>query len=71
MLAFLIGGMLGTFIGWRPVVRPSWSPSAALVFVLSFQLKPDTSAPEVKIDMVGVLLAAAAIIMITLRASTT
>ena len=38
--------------------------AAAVVFLLSFTLKPEESRPEVKIDIVGVLLAAVAIIMI-------
>ncbi|MBR0683577.1 MFS transporter [Roseomonas eburnea] len=61
--AFLIGGMLGTFIGWRPVFGILVA-LAAVVFALSFRLKPEESRPEVKIDIVGVLLAAAAIILV-------
>jgi predicted MFS family arabinose efflux permease len=61
--AFLIGGLLGTFIGWRPVFGILIVVSA-LVFYLSFKLKPETARPEVKIDMVGVVLAAAAVIMV-------
>lgn len=38
--AFLIGGVLGTFIGWRPVFGLLIAGSA-LVFFLSFRLKPD------------------------------
>ncbi|WP_255568829.1 MFS transporter [Neoroseomonas alba] len=63
VLAFLIGGMLGTFIGWRPVFGILVVASAA-VFLLSFKLKPEDSRPEVKIDLVGVMLAAIAIVMI-------
>jgi len=61
--AFLIGGLLGTFIGWRPVFG-ILVVLAAIVFVLSFRLKPDNGRPEVRIDLVGVALAACAIIMI-------
>ncbi len=61
--AFLIGGMLGTFIGWRPVFG-ILVIAAGVVFWLSFKLKPEESRPEVKIDIVGVVLAAAAIIMV-------
>ncbi|MBR0651632.1 MFS transporter [Roseomonas terrae] len=61
--AFLIGGMLGTFIGWRPVFG-ILVVAAAVVFWLSFRLKPEDARPEVKIDLIGVALAAAAIIMI-------
>ncbi|WP_270937149.1 MFS transporter [Falsiroseomonas oryzae] len=63
VLAFLIGGMLGTFIGWRPVFGILIGVSA-LVFFLSFRLKADRVRPEVKIDAVGVVLAATAIIMV-------
>ena len=38
--AFLIGGLLGTFIGWRPVFGLLIVVSA-IVFFLSFKLKPD------------------------------
>ncbi len=61
--AFLIGGLLGTFIGWRPVFG-ILVVLAVIVFFLSFRLKPQAARPEVKIDVVGVLLAAASIIMI-------
>jgi MFS family permease len=62
--AFLIGGLLGTFIGWRPVFA-ILIVVAAIVFVLSFRLKPDEGRPDVRIDLVGVVLAAAAIILIS------
>jgi predicted MFS family arabinose efflux permease len=62
--AFLIGGILGTFIGWRPAFGILIAVSA-LVFFLSFRLKPDQGRPEVKIDLVGVALAASAIILIS------
>nr|WP_314069928.1 MFS transporter [uncultured Roseococcus sp.] len=61
--AFLIGGLLGTFIGWRPVFGILVALSV-IVFFLSFRLKPQAARPEVKIDAVGVVLAAASIIMI-------
>ncbi|MBN8993959.1 MAG: MFS transporter [Rhizobiales bacterium] len=64
VLAFLIGGVLGTYIGWRPVFGLLIAVSA-LVFLLSFRLKADEGRPEVKIDAVGVILAAAAIIFIS------
>jgi predicted MFS family arabinose efflux permease len=64
VLAFVIGGVLGTYIGWRPAFGILIAVSA-LVLLLSFRLKPDQGRPEVKIDLVGVLLAAAAIIMIS------
>jgi predicted MFS family arabinose efflux permease len=64
VLAFLIGGVLGTYIGWRPAFGILIAVSA-LVLLLSFRLKPDERRPDVKIDMVGVLLAAAAIVLIS------
>ncbi|WP_244470872.1 MFS transporter [Microvirga massiliensis] len=62
--AFLIGGVLGTYIGWRPVFGILIAVSA-LVFVLSFRLKPDHGRPDVRIDVVGVILTAAAIVLIS------
>ncbi len=60
--AFLIGGMLGTFLGWRPVFG-LLILVCGVVFLLSFRLKPEAARPEVRIDLVGVVLAAAAIIL--------
>ena len=64
VLAFLIGGILGTYIGWRPAFGILIAVSA-LVFILSFRLKRDRGSPEVKIDLVGVVLAASSIILIS------
>jgi MFS family permease len=64
VLAFLIGGVLGTYIGWRPAFGILIVVSA-LVLLLSFKLKRAQSRPEVKIDLFGVLLTAAAIILIS------
>jgi MFS family permease len=64
VLAFAIGGILGTFIGWRPAFGVLIAASA-IVFLLSFRLKPDRGRPDVQIDLVGVVLAAAAIILIS------
>lgn len=64
VLAFLVGGVLGTYIGWRPVFGILVAVSAIVLF-LSFRLKPDQGRPEVKIDVVGVLFAASAIILIS------
>jgi MFS family permease len=64
VLAFIIGGVLGTFIGWRPVFGILIAVSA-LVFFLSFRLKSVEGRPDVRIDFVGVLLAASAIILIS------
>ncbi|WP_029002956.1 MFS transporter [Azorhizobium doebereinerae] len=62
--AFLIGGVFGTFIGWRPVFGILIAASA-LVFVLSFRLKADRGRPDVRIDAFGVVLAASAIVLIS------
>lgn len=62
--AFLIGGILGTYIGWRPAFGLLIAMSA-LVFFLSFKLKPDQGRPDVRIDIPGVFLAAAAIVLIS------
>jgi predicted MFS family arabinose efflux permease len=64
VLAFVIGGILGTYIGWRPAFGILIVVSA-IVLLLSFRLKPDQGRPEVKIDMIGVVLAAAAIVLIS------
>ena len=64
VLAFIIGGVLGTFTGWRPAFGILIAVSA-LVFFLSFRLKPDHGRPDVQIDLAGVALAASAIILIS------
>ncbi|HWM82972.1 MAG TPA: MFS transporter [Pseudolabrys sp.] len=64
VLAFVIGGVLGTYIGWRPVFGILIAVSA-LVFVLSFRLRPDHGRPDVQIDLFGVVLAASAIVLIS------
>lgn len=64
VLAFVIGGVLGTYIGWRPAFAILIVVSAITLF-LSFRLKPDEGRPEVQIDVIGVVLAAAAIILIS------
>jgi MFS family permease len=61
--AFLIGGILGTFIGWRPAFG-ILIVLAAIVFLLSFRLKGDAGRPEVQIDWLSVVLAAASIMLI-------
>jgi len=62
--AFLIGGILGTQVGWRPAFGLLIGLSG-IVLLLSFRLKPDKGRPDVRIDFVGVILAAAAIILIS------
>ncbi|MDB5513874.1 MAG: transporter [Tardiphaga sp.] len=63
VLAFVIGGVLGTYIGWRPAFGILIAVSA-IVFFLSFRLKADQGRPDVQIDIAGVVLAASAIILI-------
>jgi len=64
VLAFLIGGVLGTQIGWRPAFG-ILIVLAVIVFLLSFKLKPQDGRPEVKIDVFAVLLTAAGIVLIS------
>ncbi|MGN1285209.1 MAG: MFS transporter [Bradyrhizobium sp.] len=64
VLAFVIGGVFGTYIGWRPAFGILIAVSA-IVFLLSFRLKPDRGRPDIEIDLVGVALAASAIILIS------
>jgi predicted MFS family arabinose efflux permease len=64
VLAFVVGGVLGTFIGWRPAFGILIAVSA-VVFFLSFRLRSFPGRQDVKIDIVGVLLAATAIILIS------
>jgi len=65
VLAFLVIGVLGTLLSWRYgfaliVVI------AVIVLILSFRLKPVERFKEIKIDWVGAVLAALAIILISL-----
>jgi MFS family permease len=65
VLAFLVVGVLGTLVGWRPAF---WliAGIAVIVFLLSFRLQPVERHPDVKIDWIGALLAALSIILISL-----
>jgi predicted MFS family arabinose efflux permease len=64
VLAFIVGGVLGTTIGWRPAFGVLVAASA-IVFLMSFRLRPDHGRAHVQIDLVGVALAASAIILIS------
>ncbi|MGW3669249.1 MFS transporter [Streptomyces sp. NPDC005141] len=63
--AFLLGGLLGTYVGWRPV----WmilTGLAAVVFALSFRLRSDNADRTVRIDVVGAVLIGGAIVALTI-----
>jgi MFS family permease len=64
VLAFLIIGMLERFVSWR-VAFGLLIVHAAAILLLSFKLKPAQGRPEVTIDMLGVILAAATIILLS------
>ncbi len=64
VLAFLVIGVVGTLLSWRYGFALIVF-IAVLVFLLSFKLKPVKRSPEVKIDWVGALLAALAVILIS------
>ncbi|GEC75620.1 MFS transporter [Microbacterium maritypicum] len=62
--AFLIGGTLGTLVGWRPMFFIVLG-IAVVVFALSFTLRGDRGA-SIRIDLVASLLIGAAIVLLTL-----
>ena len=64
VLAFLVIGTLERFLSWRYAFG-LLIVHAAAILLLSFKLKPAVTRPEVKIDAIGVILAAAAIIMLS------
>jgi len=64
-LAFFIAGLLGTLLTWR-LSFGILSVLSLVVFVLSFQLKPISRQPGIRIDLVGAVLAASAVILISL-----
>ena len=63
--AFLIGGTLGTFVGWRPVFGITLVLAIA-VFALSFTLRSDRGDRSVRIDLVASALIGGAIVLLTL-----
>lgn len=63
--AFLIGGTLGTLVGWRPVFMVVLG-IAVVVFLLSFTLRSDHGDSSITIDMVAAVLIGAAVIALTL-----
>lgn len=64
VLAFLIVGTLGSLLGWR-VPFGLLVFLAIAVFILSFRLSPVARQSDIKIDWMGALLAAAAIMLIS------
>ncbi len=63
-LAFFVAGFLGTYLSWRY----SFGILAFLsiiVFLLSFRLKPIPRQSDIKIDAIGVILSAIAVILIS------
>ena len=58
--AFFVAGVVGTYLGWRYAFGLV-VPFSALTLLLSLRLKPVPKVPDVKIDGVGALLAAAAV----------
>ncbi|PCE15010.1 MFS transporter [Microbacterium sp. SZ1] len=63
--AFLIGGTLGTLVGWRPLFVIVLA-IAVIVFALSFTLRGDRGDASIRIDLVASLLIGAAIVLLTL-----
>lgn len=63
--AFLIGGTLGTLVGWRPVFFVVLGIAVA-VFALSFTLRGDRGDASIRIDLVAAVLIGAAVVMLTL-----
>jgi len=63
--AFLIGGTLGTLVGWRPVFFITLGLALA-VFALSFRLRGDRGDRSIRIDLVASVLIGAAIVLLTL-----
>jgi len=62
--AFFLAGALGTWIGWRYAFGVI-IPFTAMVLFLSFRLRPVHKIPGITIDWIGVLIAAATIILIS------
>lgn len=63
--AFLIGGTLATFVGWRQVFVVVLLIAVA-VLVLSVRLRSDTGNPDIAVDVTAAVLIGAAIVALTL-----
>jgi MFS family permease len=64
LLALVIVGPVATWLSWRYAFG-LLIIHATVILLLSFKLKPSVAKPEVGIDMIGLLLSASAIILIT------
>ncbi|WP_423058329.1 MFS transporter [Brevibacterium linens] len=65
MSAFLIGGTLGTLVGWRPIFFITLG-LAAIVFALSFKLRSDRGDPTIRIDLIASVLIGISIVLLTM-----
>ncbi len=63
--AFLLGGTLATFVGWRPVFVVVLILAVA-VFILSFWLRSEPGNDRIKIDVVAAILIGLGIVALTL-----
>ncbi|WP_028660965.1 MFS transporter [Nocardioides insulae] len=63
--AFLIGGTLGTLVGWRPVFAITLGLAVA-VFAFSFGLRADRGDRTIRIDLFASVLVGAAVVSLTL-----
>src|SRR5690606_13041932 len=64
VLAFLVAGYLGTALSWRYSFG-LLAVISAVVLILSFRLEPVKRQPGIKIDLIGAVLAAVAVILIS------
>jgi MFS family permease len=65
VMAFFIGGALGSLVGWRPGFGIMLG-IAVLVFVLSFTLRSDRGNEGITIDVVAAALIGAGVVSLTL-----
>lgn len=63
--AFLIGGTLATYVGWRQVFVVVLVLAVA-VFALSFRLRSDKGNPQIEIDVLAAVLIGVAVVLLTL-----
>ncbi|MBF6318925.1 MFS transporter [Nocardia cyriacigeorgica] len=63
--AFLIGGALGSLVGWRPVFGIVLV-LAVVVFAFSFTLRSDDGDASIEIDLVAAVLIGAGIVLLTI-----